>query len=235
MFKWLASSIGRESLSEITIGSTQSAITITTLNEQKIIIPTLTILEKYSTKSRLINQNRFFKIQENLKLEEFKEIDKIPENIVHGCTSQLWLTHEIKDGKMFFYGTSDAIIVKGLVFMILKIFSNSTIQELKDIDYLEIADKIKRFSNQIDYSKKLEEMITTNYDSIDKNSYNLAINLYKMITRRQRNIRRERYFELDFIYSKLTLRPRPLNSCNNTFRDSGIPGVGIGSPLTIAS
>ena len=40
---------------------------------------------------------------------------------------------------------------------------------------------------------------------------------------------------VDFIYSKLTLRPRPLNSCNNTFRDSGIPGVGMGSPLTIAS
>ena len=68
------------------------------------------------------------------KLEEFNEADKIPANIVHGCTSQVWLTHEIKDGKMFFHGTSDAIIVKGLVYMILKIFSNSTIQELKDID-----------------------------------------------------------------------------------------------------
>lgn len=38
-----------------------------------------------------------------------------------------------------------------------------------------------------------------------------------------------------FYYSKVILRPRPLNSCNNTLRDSGIPGVGIGSPLTIAS
>ena len=62
------------------------------------------------------------------KLEDFNEADKIPANIVHGCTSQVWLTHEIKDGKMFFHGTSDAIIVKGLVYMILKIFSNSTIE-----------------------------------------------------------------------------------------------------------
>ncbi|MGE0050044.1 MAG: SufE family protein, partial [Arcobacter sp.] len=68
------------------------------------------------------------------KLEEFNEADKIPANIVHGCTSQVWLTHEIKDGKMYFHGTSDAIIVKGLVYMILKIFSGATIQELKDID-----------------------------------------------------------------------------------------------------
>ena len=37
------------------------------------------------------------------------------------------------------------------------------------------------------------------------------------------------------IYSKLMLKPKPLNSCSNTFSDSGIPGAGIGSPLTIAS
>jgi hypothetical protein len=36
-------------------------------------------------------------------------------------------------------------------------------------------------------------------------------------------------------YSSVMLRQRPLNSCSNTFKDSGIPGVGIGSPLTIAS
>jgi hypothetical protein len=52
--------------------------------------------------------------------------------------------------------------------------------ELKDIDYLEIADKIKKFSNQIDYSKKLEEVITTDYDLIDKSSYILAKNIWKL-------------------------------------------------------
>ena len=35
--------------------------------------------------------------------------------------------------------------------------------------------------------------------------------------------------------TKVKLKPSPLNSCNNTFRDSGIPGCGIGSPFTIAS
>ena len=87
------------------------------------------------------------------KLEEFKESDKIPENIVHGCTSQVWLTHEVKDGKMYFHGTSDAIIVKGLVYMILEIFSNSTIQELKDID-MDIVHELK-----------LSEVITPNRQS----------------------------------------------------------------------
>ena len=87
------------------------------------------------------------------KLEEFNESDKIPANIVHGCTSQVWLTHEIKDGKIYFRGTSDAIIVKGLVYMILKIFSGSTIQELKEID-MDIVHELK-----------LSEVITPNRQS----------------------------------------------------------------------
>ena len=87
------------------------------------------------------------------KLEEFDEKNKIPENIVHGCTSQVWLTHKQKDGKLYFYGTSDAIIVKGLVYMILKIFSDSTIQELKDVD-MDIVHELK-----------LSEVITPNRQS----------------------------------------------------------------------
>ena len=87
------------------------------------------------------------------KLEEFDEKEKIPSNIVHGCTSQVWLTHEIKNGKIYFHGTSDAIIVKGLVYMILQIFSDSTIEELKQID-MDIVHELK-----------LSEVITPNRQS----------------------------------------------------------------------
>lgn len=98
------------------------------------------------------------------KLEEFDEKDKTPENIVHGCTSQVWLTCENKNGKLYFYGTSDAIIVKGLVYMILQIFSGSTIQELKDIDMdivheLNLSEVItpNRQSGVIGMIKKIKE------------------------------------------------------------------------------
>ncbi|MCT7568606.1 SufE family protein [Aliarcobacter butzleri] len=98
------------------------------------------------------------------KLEEFDEKDKTPENIVHGCTSQVWLTCENKDVKLYFYGTSDAIIVKGLVYMILQIFSGSTIQELKDVDMdivheLNLSEVItpNRQSGVIGMIKKIKE------------------------------------------------------------------------------
>ncbi len=98
------------------------------------------------------------------KLEPFDEKDQIPANIVHGCTSQVWLTCTKKDDKLYFHGTSDAIIVKGLVYIILYIFSNSTIQELKDVDMdviheLELSEVItpNRQSGVIGMIKKIKE------------------------------------------------------------------------------
>lgn len=98
------------------------------------------------------------------KLPSFNEDDKIPANIVHGCTSQVWLTKEIKDGKIFFYGTSDAIIVKGLVYIILEIFSGIDIEDLKEIDMdivheLNLSEVItpNRQSGVIGMIKKIKE------------------------------------------------------------------------------
>ncbi len=98
------------------------------------------------------------------KLEPLDEEHKTPENLVHGCTSQVWLICEQKDGKLYFYGTSDAIIVKGLVYMILQIFSDSTIEELKEVDMdiiheLQLAEVItpNRQSGVIGMIKKIKE------------------------------------------------------------------------------
>jgi cysteine desulfuration protein SufE len=57
---------------------------------------------------------------------------KTKENLVFGCTSQVWLLHEIKDSRLFFYGDSDAFIPKGIVSIILRIYSGS-----KPIDIVE--------------------------------------------------------------------------------------------------
>lgn len=98
------------------------------------------------------------------KLPQFDEKYKVPENLVHGCTSQVWLISENKDDKLFFYGTSDAIIVKGLVYIILEIFSNSTIEELKSVDMdivkeLDLSEVItpNRQSGVIGMMKKIKE------------------------------------------------------------------------------
>ncbi|NLN12889.1 MAG: SufE family protein [Arcobacter skirrowii] len=98
------------------------------------------------------------------KLPSIDEENKTPENLVHGCTSQVWLICEKKEDKLFFKGTSDAIIVKGLVYIILEIFSNSTIEELKEVDMdivreLGLSEVItpNRQSGVIGMIKKIKE------------------------------------------------------------------------------
>lgn len=69
------------------------------------------------------------------KLAPLDEKYVVEENLVDGCTSQVWLIVEKNDDKYIFKGTSDAVIVKGLVYIITKIFSHTTKQELQEVDF----------------------------------------------------------------------------------------------------
>ena len=51
-------------------------------------------------------------------------------NIVRGCQAQVWLVCEIKKGKLFLQGDSDAIITKGLVGLLISVFNNCTAKEV---------------------------------------------------------------------------------------------------------
>ena len=48
---------------------------------------------------------------------------KLPENIIKGCQSTVWLASDYRDGKVYFKADSDAIIVKGLVSMLIEVLS----------------------------------------------------------------------------------------------------------------
>ncbi|MCF6196421.1 MAG: SufE family protein [Emcibacter sp.] len=75
-------------------------------------------------------------------LPEFDEKYMIEENRVHGCTSRVWLIHELVDGKVIFRGESDAHIVRGLVALILMIFSGKTPAEILEIEARDTLDKL---------------------------------------------------------------------------------------------
>ena len=70
-------------------------------------------------------------------LPAFDEKFMTEENRVHGCTSRVWLVHELKEGKVVFRGESDAHIVRGLVALILMIFSGKTPAEILKTDTLD--------------------------------------------------------------------------------------------------
>lgn len=57
------------------------------------------------------------------KLEPISESEKVEENLVKGCQSQVWLVAEMKDGKVIFKADSDAAITKGLVALMVRFYS----------------------------------------------------------------------------------------------------------------
>jgi cysteine desulfuration protein SufE len=64
------------------------------------------------------------------KLEPLDEKYKLPENIIKGCQSTVWLVSEFKDGEVYYKADSDAIIVKGLVSMLIKVLSGNKPDEI---------------------------------------------------------------------------------------------------------
>lgn len=49
---------------------------------------------------------------------------------IKGCQSQVWLHAKLHDGRVFYQGDSDAVLVKGLVSLLLQIYSGSTPMEV---------------------------------------------------------------------------------------------------------
>lgn len=64
------------------------------------------------------------------KLPELENVHKKDENRVRGCQSTVWLVPEYKEGKVFFRADSDAIIVKGLISMLIRVLSGHTPDEI---------------------------------------------------------------------------------------------------------
>lgn len=66
------------------------------------------------------------------KLPVLDDKYKVPENIIKGCQSTVWLVTDYVDGKIFFKADSDAVIVKGLVSMLISVLSGHTPTEILD-------------------------------------------------------------------------------------------------------
>lgn len=78
-------------------------------------------------------------------LPDLPDSEKVPENKVRGCASQVWLVTETGDGKdpvLTFRGDSDAHIVRGLVAIVLAIYSGKPASEVAKLDALETFRRI---------------------------------------------------------------------------------------------
>ncbi|MBR0042515.1 MAG: SufE family protein [Bacteroides sp.] len=73
--------------------------------------------------------------------EPLDEAYKTEENLIEGCQSRVWLQCDEADGKLLFRAESDALIVKGIIALLIKVVSGHTPDEILDAD-LYFIDRI---------------------------------------------------------------------------------------------
>jgi len=74
-------------------------------------------------------------IELGAKLPESSESLHLPENVISGCQSQVWIKmHPQSDGTIAFEGDSDAAIVKGLIAVVFSLYQNLTPADIVALD-----------------------------------------------------------------------------------------------------
>ena len=65
----------------------------------------------------------------------FPEELKTEDRLIKGCQSRVWLDASVEDGKLYFRADSDAIITKGIISLLIGVYSGRTAREIADDDF----------------------------------------------------------------------------------------------------
>lgn len=74
-------------------------------------------------------------------LEGYPEEKKTDDHLIKGCQSRVWLDAEVRDGRIWFSADSDAIITRGIISLLIGIYSGATPQEILASDF-SVVEKI---------------------------------------------------------------------------------------------
>ena len=100
-----------------------------TNSEFEQIVDDFEFLEDWEDKYRYV-------IEEGKKMPALDDSLKVDSNKVNGCASQVWLHFSVSD-TLYFDGDSDAIIVRGLIAILRKLYNGTSIDEIKNISAWE--------------------------------------------------------------------------------------------------
>ena len=162
------------------------------------------LLERWEDKYRYL-------IEMGNTLLPVSEAEKNRANKVSGCVSQVWLVKERARDKLIFRGTSDALIVRGLIAMLLLIYSNKTSAEILSTDAHTTFERLGLAAHitpqRSDGFSAMVRRIQKDAQSANKNSSKDS--LVQLIKARESF---ERYLEHD-----LASAPRPAEMFFGTF------------------
>ena len=97
------------------------------------------IVEDFSVYDEWLDKYEYL-IELGKGLEAFPEEKKTEERLIKGCQSRVWLDSEERDGRLYFTADSDAIITKGIISLLISVYSGSTKEEIAADDFGVVAE-----------------------------------------------------------------------------------------------
>lgn len=98
------------------------------------------VVESFSMYDEWLDKYEYL-IDLGKNLTVYPEEKKTDERLIKGCQSRVWLDYEVKDGKLYFTADSDAIITKGIISLLISVYSGRTPKEISESDF-SFIDKI---------------------------------------------------------------------------------------------
>ena len=92
------------------------------------------VIEEFSIYDEWLDKYEYL-IELGKALEAYPEEQKTEEKLIKGCQSRVWLDYEMKDGKLYFRADSDAIITKGIISLLISVYSGRTPAEIAADDF----------------------------------------------------------------------------------------------------
>ena len=96
------------------------------------------IIEDFSLYEEWLDKYEYL-IELGKGLEPFPEEMKTDDRLIKGCQSRVWLDSELRDGRLFFTADSDAIITKGIISLLISVYSGRTPEEIAADDFGFVA------------------------------------------------------------------------------------------------
>ena len=97
------------------------------------------IIETFSMYEEWLDKYEYL-IELGKNLESYPEDAKTDDKLIKGCQSRVWLDYELKDGKIWFKADSDAIITKGIISLLISVYSGRTAEEIVSSDFSFIGE-----------------------------------------------------------------------------------------------
>ena len=92
------------------------------------------IVEDFSMYDEWLDKYEYL-IELGKKLPPYPEEDKTDDKLIKGCQSRVWLNYKVEGGKIFFQADSDAIITKGIISLLVEVYSGRTAGEIAADDF----------------------------------------------------------------------------------------------------